>query len=87
MTNYNRYAPFIQSVYNDFESKTDDKMRNMEEKYLKCFKKDPSKAKQMLNEFNKNVMQEALDITDKLIEDLFTRMTSDIESVYKFHGA
>jgi len=87
MTNYNRYAPFIQRVYNDFESKTDDKMRDMEEKYLKCFKKGPSKAKQMLNEFNKNVMQEALDITDKLIEDLFTRMTSDIESVYKFHGA
>ena len=87
MTNYNMYAPVIQKVYSEFETKTDENMRDMEKEYLRYYKKEPSKANNLLQVFNKDVMQEALNITDKLTEDLFTRMTNNIESVYKFHGA
>jgi dipeptidase len=87
MTNYNKYAPVIQEVYAKFEAENDQRMKEMEIEYLRIYKNQPIRAKELIQEFSEHIMQSALDVTDKLIEDLFTRITVDIQSVYEFHGA
>ncbi|MDN4752957.1 C69 family dipeptidase [Porphyromonadaceae bacterium W3.11] len=87
MVNYNKYAPVIQKVYKDFEEETDQRQREMEEEYLRIYKTQPLRAKDLVQEFSEKVMQAALDVTDELIEDLFTRLTIDIQDEYRFAGA
>ena len=87
MVNFNRYAPVIQEVYARFESETDQRQKEMEEEYLRIYKTQPLRAKELIQEFSEKVMQQALDVTDELIEDLFTRLTIDIQAEYRFAGA
>lgn len=87
MVNFNKYAPLIQDVYAKFEAETDQRQKEMEEEYLKIYQSQPIKAKEMIQSFSDLVMQKALDITDELIEELFTLLTIDIEAEYKFAGA
>lgn len=87
MVNFNKYAPIIQEVYKKFEEETDQRQREMEEEYLRIYKTQPLRAKDLIQEFSEKTMQAALDITDELIEDLFTRLTIDIQAEYRFAGA
>lgn len=87
MTNYNKYAPVIQEFYSKFEAETDQRMKEMEMEYLKIYKTQPIRAKELVQEFSDNILLSALEATDELIEDLFTRITIDIQAEYEFHGA
>lgn len=87
MTNFNRYAPLIQERYAQFEAETDQRQKEMETEYLSIYQTQPIKAAELVQAFSEKVMQQALDVTDSLIEDLFTQMTIDIEKEYKFAGA
>ena len=47
----------------------------------------PLRAQDLLQAFSDQLLRSALDITDELIETLFTRLTEDIQAEYEFHGA
>lgn len=87
MVNFNRYAPIIQDVYLKLEEAMDQRQKEMEDEYLRIYKTQPIRAKELIQEFSEKVMQLALDVTDELIEDLFTRLTIDIQAEYRFAGA
>ena len=57
------------------------------EEYLRIYKTQPLRAKDMLQEFSDRVLTKALDLADNLQEKLFTQLTKDIQQEYLFHGA
>ena len=87
MTNYNKYAPVIKEAYAKFEAETDQRQREMEEEYLCIYKTQPLHAQDLLQAFSDKVLNSALDLADRLQENLFTLMTQDIQQEYLFHGA
>ncbi|WP_329903855.1 C69 family dipeptidase [Porphyromonas pogonae] len=87
MVNFNRYAPIIQEVYNKWEEETAQRQKEMEGRYMTIHKTQPLYAKDLVQEFSENVMRSVLKVTDELIEDLFTRLTADIQAEYRFAGA
>ena len=87
MTNYNKYAPVIKEAYAKFEAETDQRQREMEEEYLRIYKTQPLHAQDLLQAFSDKVLNSALDLADRLQEQLFTLMTQDIQQEYLFHGA
>src|SRR5574344_834811 len=72
MTNYNAYAPIIKEAYAKYEAETTQRQQEMEAEYLRIYQQKPIKA---------------LQVADELQEELFTRMTVDIQKEYLFHGA
>ena len=41
----------------------------------------------MLQQFSDQILNHALQVADDLADELFTRMTADIQKEYLFHGA
>ena len=87
MTNYNKYAPVIKEAYAKFEAQTDQRQREMEEEYLRIYKTQPLHAQDLLQAFSDKILNSALDLAERLQENLFTLMTQDIQQEYLFHGA
>jgi len=87
MVDYNAYAPIIKDTYAKLEAENDQRQKEMEMEYLKICKNEPAKAKDLLQEFSDSILTKAENVAEKLIEELFTRMTSDIQQKYLFHGA
>ncbi|MGL5798978.1 MAG: C69 family dipeptidase, partial [Plesiomonas sp.] len=87
MQNYNAYASDVQRAYKAFEEQTAVQQQNMEKEYLKLYKTKPAEAQQLLQKFEDKTMQAALDLTDKLTNQIFTKMTGDTDMKYHFEGA
>ena len=87
MVDYNAYAPLIKETYAKLEAENDQRQKEMEADYLKLYKKQPMKALDLLQRFSDDTLLHALDVADSLIEELFTRLTADIQREYLFHGA
>ena len=80
-------APVIKEAYSKFEAETDQRQREMEEEYLRICKTQPLHAQDLLQAFSDKILNSALDLADRLQEQLFTLMTQDIQQEYLFHGA
>lgn len=87
MTDYNAYAPLIKETYSRLEVENDQRQKEMEAEYLKIFNTEPMKAQDMLQQFSDDLLNKALKVADGLTEELFTRLTQDIQKEYLFHGA
>lgn len=87
MTNYNAYAPIIKETYAALEAENDQRQKEMEAEYLKLYKASPMKAQDLLQKFSDDILTHALQVADDLQNELFTRMTADIQQEYLFHGA
>ena len=55
--------------------------------YLEIYKKQPLKAQEMLQNASDKMLCRVLEVTDALVEELFTRLTRDIQKEYRFAGA
>ncbi|EAA5550597.1 C69 family dipeptidase [Salmonella enterica subsp. enterica] len=87
MQNYNAYAPDVQRAYLAFEQQTDKRQKIMERNYLKLYKSEPKKAQDLLQDFENKTMQDALILTDKLSNQVFSKMTHATDMKYHFEGA
>ena len=87
MKDYNTYAPVIKEAYQRLESENDLRQKEMEAKYLKLYKDQPMKAKDMLQKFSDDILNRATAVADGLINEIFTRLTQDVQNEYMFHGA
>ncbi len=85
MVNFSKYAPIVQKAYFEWEVDRDQKMSNFETNYLKI--QDKEEAQQNIQRFAEETMQSAMDLADHLVEVLFTELTRDIQSEYRFAGA
>ena len=87
MVNFNKYAPIIQQRYAELEAENDALQKDFEEHYLMIHGTQRYLAEKMLQDFSDAILTRALEVTDELIEDLFTQLTKDIGAEYEFHGA
>jgi len=87
MVNYNKYAPIIKEAYLTSEAETDQRQREMKEKYPRIYKTQPLRAKDMLQEFSDSILIKGMELADRLQEKIFTQLTKDIQAEYLFHGA
>lgn len=87
MTNYNAYAPVIKETYARLEAENDQRQKEFEECYLGICKSRPMEAMDRLQQFSDQILNHALQVADDLADELFTRMTADIQKEYLFHGA
>ena len=87
MVNYNAYAPIIKEAYAKLEAENDQRQKEMETEYLKLYKDEPIKANEMLQQFSDSILNKAESVAESLIEEIFTRLTLDIQKEYMFHGA
>ena len=87
MVNYNAYAPIIKETYAKLEAENDQRQKEMEAAYLSIYKTSPMQALDLLQNFSDSVLNHALDVARELTEELFTRLTADIQKDYLFHGA
>jgi dipeptidase len=87
MMNYNAYAPIIKDAYHKLEEENDQRQKEMEQEYLSLYLTEPMKAKDMLQKFSDTLLTHALTVADKLTNEIFTRLTQDVQKEYLFHGA
>ncbi|EJC7272790.1 C69 family dipeptidase, partial [Salmonella enterica] len=87
MQDYNAYAPDVQRAYLVFEKQIAGKQKTMEQEYLKLYKSEPKKAQELLQTFEDKTMQDALNLTDSLTNQVFSKMTHATDMKYHFEGA
>ena len=87
MTNWKVFSPIVQTAYHKFEVKTASKQRELEQNYLKMYKRQPKKAQALINDFEKTTVADALALTEQLTNTLFTKMTYTTDMTYHFEGA
>ena len=59
----------------------------MEAGYLALYPTHPIAAQQLLQRFSDKLLEDVLSVSRELLNDLFTRLTLDIEAKYRFAGA
>ena len=80
MTDYAKLAPIVKAAFADFEAVTAQRQAAMEAEYLEVVKTDAEKAAQLLNDFNLRILAEAENLAEKLLDDVFTIRTEDIQA-------
>lgn len=87
MVNFNRFAPIIQDTYTKFEKETAQRQKEMEEQYLQIYRSQPIRAQELIQQFSDKMLLDALDVADRLTEELFTLLAIDTQKEYRFAGA
>lgn len=87
MVDYNKYAPIIKKRYQELECELDERMQKIERAYLRTYSAQPLEATRMLQKQSDKLLKRVLKVTDELIEELFTAITTDIQATYRFAGA
>ena len=86
LLNFPKYAPLVQARYAQLNQQISLKQKEFEELYRKEYKKDPLKAKQMLDQFTQATVNEAFLVSDELANQIITDKSDEINKTYKFHG-
>lgn len=87
MIDFNKYSKIVQAEYSKQEAEFAKEQQAMEKEYLSIYKTDPAKAKQLLQDFQNKVMQDALNTTDKLTNIIMQDLTNSVNERYRFKGA
>ena len=87
MVNYNAYAPIIKETYAKLEAENDERCKEFEAEYMRTVNAQPWHAGDLLQKFSDSILNHALEVTDALVEELFTKLVGDIQKEYLFHGA
>ncbi len=87
MVNYNKYAPMIRDVYDRFEEEMHQRQEEMEKDYLALYPTHPIAAQELLQNFSNKLLEDVLQVSRDLLNDLFTRLTIDVQAEYRFAGA
>ena len=87
MTNYRLCAPIVKKEYAALEQEMDERQREFESAYMKLENSNPQRGEEMLQAFSDSILTRALDVTDALVDRLFTLVNDETERRYQFRGA
>jgi len=87
MQNFPRYAPVVQQSYALLNQQITEQQKQFEAEYVKLYARHPKKAQHLLDEFTKNTLDAVFDVTDQLTNQIITDQSTNINTMYKFHGA
>lgn len=80
MTDYTRLAPLVKAAYKAYEDALPAKMSEMETQYLALINDEAyDQAQELLDDFNHNLIHEALNVARKVLDELFTVAAAHIE--------
>lgn len=84
MTDYAKLAPVVKKAFSEFEAQTAEKQAAFEEEYLKIAGTDRDAAVAKLTAFNAEICNEATALAERVMNELFTIRTADIEAAVVF---
>ena len=87
MLNWNQSYPIVAKAFKNFEQRYEVEQIKMENEYLATYKNNPVKAQSLINTFEQNITDQALSLTNNLMNQLFTVTTHQVDQEYPFHGA
>ncbi|WP_413516577.1 C69 family dipeptidase [Photobacterium phosphoreum] len=87
MMDWNQFSPIVQQAYDDFEQQTAHKQKQMEAEYMQLYIAQPAQAVALINAFEHDILTLALALTEDLTNELFTRLTINVDKLYHFSGA
>lgn len=87
MTDWNAFSPIVQKAYRQFENQTANEQQKMEQKYLSIYRKEPKQAQMLIDQFEQKTTDNLIALTENLTNQLFTKMTHNIDMKYHFEGA
>lgn len=86
MHDFKDYAPIVESGYAKLSLQIAAEQKDFEKAYIMEYKQDPSKAKQLLDEFTHHIVAEVFAETDKLTNQIMTLDATKINQQYLFYG-
>ena len=84
MSDYDQYAPVVKTAFAKFEAELAVKRDSMESEYCKLLPVAPKAAQALLDEFNLRILIDALELADRLTDEIFTMRTHDVEMSIRF---
>ena len=87
MTNFPKYAPIVQGGFTSLNKQIIEQQKAFEAEYIKLYAKDPAAAQKLLDNFTYMTVNEVLDETAKLTNQILTDMTVQVNTTYHFEGA
>ena len=84
MTDYPKLAPIVKKAYGAFEADLAKRQAAFEKDYVKTVKTNPKAAQKALDAFSIKAMTDAENLTEDLMNQLFTVRTEDIQKVNFF---
>ena len=84
MTDYAKCAPVVKTAFRAFEADLKPRMAAMEADYVKLAETDRAAAQRLLNDFNLRVLAEGEELAERLLDEVFTIRTTDIQETIVF---
>ena len=84
MTDYAKCAPVVKTAFRAFEVDLKPRMAAMEADYVKLVETDRAAAQRLLNDFNLRVLAEGEELAERLLDEVFTIRTTDIQETIVF---
>ena len=80
-------APIVQGGFTSLNKQIIEQQKAFEAEYIKLYAKDPAAAQKLLDNFTYMTVNEVLDETAKLTNQILTDMTVQVNLTYHFEGA
>jgi len=86
MTDYASLAPMVKTAFAKFEADLAPRMAAFEAEFVKLHAEDEKAAAKLLNDFNLRVLAEGEELCETLLDDCFTKRTTDIQEAVYFRN-
>lgn len=86
MTDYAGLAPMVKTAFAKFEADLAPRMAAFEAEFVKLHAEDEKAAAKLLNDFNLRVLAEGEELCETLLDDCFTKRTTDIQEAVYFRN-
>ena len=86
MTDYAGLAPMVKTAFAKFEADLAPRMAAFEAEFVKLHAEDEKAAAKLLNDFNLRVLTEGEELCETLLDDCFTKRTTDIQEAVYFRN-
>ncbi|MCD8339374.1 MAG: C69 family dipeptidase, partial [Burkholderiales bacterium] len=79
MQDYETYAPIVKKAFAEHEAKVTEEQAAFEKQYLELAKTNKAEANQLLQKFNREVIENTESLVEQLTDQIFTMMTAKVE--------
>ncbi len=87
MLNWKEFHPIIRKAYDNYEVQAAIAQRKLEKEYLSIYKQHPKEATALINKFEQTTTDNVLKVTNELTNELFTKLTQEVDMKSHFAGA
>ncbi len=86
MLNWKEFHSIVRKAYDAYEAHAAVEQRQLEKQYLAIYKQNPKKARELINNFEQTTTDNYENVTNKLTNELFTKLTYQVDMKSHFAG-